>query len=131
MTPTGTPPSDLRHSGRVFAFTMMAGFVFVALIGLWREMPGLTRVAQALAVISFVAGLAVPGMLEPVRRGWMKLGEAIGRVTTPILLAIVYYVVLTPTAILRRAFARSRPPADSHWQPRAPLPDKSRLERQF
>ena len=110
---------------------MMAGFVFVALIGLWRGMPALTRVAQALAVISFIAGLAVPGKLEPVRRGWMKLGEAIGRVTTPILLAIVYYVVLTPTGVLRRAFAGRRPPADSYWRPRAPLPDKARLERQF
>ncbi|MCR4340204.1 MAG: SxtJ family membrane protein [Gemmatimonadaceae bacterium] len=130
MTPTALP-GDLRHSGRVFAFTMLAGFVFVALIGLWRGMPTLTRVAQALAVISFVAGLAVPGRLEPVRRGWMKLGEAIGRATTPILLAIVYYVVLTPTGILRRVFAGRRPPAESYWHPRAPLPDKARLERQF
>ncbi len=131
MTPAAMPTGDLRRSGRVFAFTMMAGFVFVALIGFWREMPGLTKGALALAVISFVAGLAIPGRLEPVRRGWMKLGEAIGRVTTPVMLAIVYYVVLTPTAILRRAFARRRPPAESYWQPRAPLPDKSRLERQF
>ncbi|MEX0908581.1 MAG: SxtJ family membrane protein [Gemmatimonadaceae bacterium] len=131
MTPAATPPGDLRRSGRVFAFTMMAGFVFVALIGLWREMPGLVRVAQALAVISFIAGLAVPGKLEPIRRGWMKLGETIGRVTTPVLLAIVYYVVLTPTAILRRAFAGRKQPAESYWQPRAPLPDKSQLERQF
>ena len=110
---------------------MMAGFVFVALIGVWRGMPGLVRAAQALAVISFLAGLLIPGRLEPARRGWMKLGEAIGRVTTPILLAIVYYVVLTPTAILRRASAGRRPPAESYWYPRAPLPGKSRLERQF
>ncbi|MEX1185857.1 MAG: SxtJ family membrane protein [Gemmatimonadaceae bacterium] len=131
MTPATTRPDDLGHTGRVFAFTMTAGFVFVALVSLWRGMPALTGVALALAVISFVAGLAVPGRLEPVRRGWMKLGEAIGRVTTPILLAIVYYVVLTPTGLLRRAFTGRRAAPDSYWQPRAPLPDKSRLERQF
>lgn len=131
MPPVAAAPGDLKRSGRIFAFTMTAGFVFVALIGLWRGMPGLVRAAQALAVIFFLAGLLFPGRLEPVRRGWMKLGEAIGRVTTPVLLAIVYYVVLTPTAILRRAFAGRQAPAESYWRPRPPLPDKSRLERQF
>jgi hypothetical protein len=131
MTPAAAARDELKHSGRVFAFTMMSGFVFVALIGLWRDLPTLARMAQALAVISFIAGVTFPGRLEPIRRGWMRFGEAIGRVTTPVLMAIVYYAVLTPTGILRRSFTgRSRSP-DSYWRPRTPLPDRSRLERQF
>jgi hypothetical protein len=122
---------DTRHSGRVFAFTLMAGFVFVALIGVWRGIPVLARTAQLLAVASFLAGLLIPGRLEPVRRGWMALGEAIGRVTTPIMLAIVYYLVLTPTGLIRRALVRRPRPAPSYWHQRPPLPPRSKMERQF
>lgn len=131
MPPVPPERDELKHSGRVFAFTMMAGFIFVALVGRWRGLPTLTVTAQALAAISFLAAVLVPRRLEPVRRGWMKLGEAIGLVTTPVLMAIVYYVVLTPTGVLRRALAGRRAPSDSYWHPRQPLPDKARLERQF
>ena len=122
---------DTKHSGRVFAFTLMAGFMFVALVGVWRDIFVLTRAATFLAIASFLAGLLVPGRLEPVRRGWMAFGEAIGRVTTPIMLGVVYYLVLTPTGLIRRALVRRPRPAPSYWHQRPPLPPKSRMERQF
>lgn len=122
---------DMKHSGRVFAFTLMAGFVFVALVGVWRDISVLTRAGQLLAAASFLAGLLIPGRLEPVRRGWMALGEAIGRVTTPIMLGIVYYLVLTPTGLIRRALVRRPVSSASYWHARQPLPPKSKMERQF
>lgn len=119
------------HSGRVFAFTMMAGFVFVALIGAWKDVGFLVRGGQILAVVSFLAGVLVPRHLEPVRRGWMAFGEAIGRVTTPIMMAVVYYLVITPTGLIRRMVTKRRDLAASRWHQRPPLPPKSRMERQF
>ncbi len=129
-----SPFVDLdRHnqSGRVFAFTLAGGFTFVALIGTWRGLPLLTTVALALAALSVLAGLLVPGRLEPVRRGWMAFGEAIGRITTPVMMAIVYYLVLTPTGLIRRLVVRRPGNSASYWHTRPPLPPKSRLERQF
>ena len=119
------------HSGRVFAFTMMAGFIFIALVGAWKDVGFLVRGGQVMAVVSFLAGVLVPRHLEPVRRGWMAFGDAIGRVTTPIMMAIVYYAVLTPTGLIRRLFSKRPGPAASYWQQRPPLPPKSRMERQF
>jgi saxitoxin biosynthesis operon SxtJ-like protein len=127
----GADMKDTGRSGRVFAFTMLAGFVFLALVGVWRDIPVLTRTALLLALASLLAGLLIPGRLEPVRRGWMALGEAIGRVTTPVMLTIVYYLVLTPTGLIRRALARRPRAAPSYWHARPPLPPKSRMERQF
>lgn len=123
--------TDTRHSGRVFAFTLAAGFLFVALVGAWRDIAVLTSSGLALGVASFLAGLLIPGRLEPVRRGWMALGEAIGRVTTPIMLAIVYYLVLTPTGLIRRALVKRPRSATSYWHARPPLPPRSKMERQF
>lgn len=125
------PRAGTKHSGRVFAFTLMAGFIFVALVGAWKDLATLARAGQLLAVVSFLAGVLIPGRLEPARRAWMSLGEAIGRVTTPVMMAIVYFLVLTPTGLLRRALAKRPPSNASYWHPRPPLPPKSRLERQF
>ena len=49
-----------------------------------------------------IAGLAIPTMLTPVERGWMALAHAISKVTTPIVMGIIYLVVLTPVGLLRR-----------------------------
>src|SRR5687767_3864269 len=100
MTRHGAAPGFTKHSGRVFAFTLTAGFAFVALIGAWRDIPLLARAGQILGAASFLAGLLIPGKLEPVRRAWMSFGEAIGRVTTPVMMAVVYFLVLTPIGLV-------------------------------
>lgn len=125
------PRAGTKRSGRVFAFTLMAGFIFVALVGAWKDSPMVTRAGQLLAVVSFLAGVLIPGRLEPARRGWMAIGEAIGRVTTPVMITIVYYLVLTPTGLIRRALVKRPRSHASRWHPRPPLPPKSRMERQF
>jgi hypothetical protein len=61
----------------------------------------------------------------------MKLGEAIGALTTPVLMAALYYLVVTPMAMLRRLRNRPRPMKASRWHQRAPLPPASHMERQF
>lgn len=120
-----------RSEGRVFALTLAGGFLFVSLLAYWREADTVANVAASLAGISLLAALVVPGRLEPVRLAWMKLGEVIGRVTTPILMAIVYFVVVTPIGLVRRAFTPRRTTSDSEWHRRPPLPPRERLERQF
>lgn len=119
------------REGRTFALTLAVGFLFVALLMYRKHLYVSCVAALALSTISLLAGLLVPRRLQPVRRAWMKLGEVIGLVTTPILMAIVYYLILTPVAILKRLITRRRPVRDSHWHQRPPLPPPARMERQF
>jgi hypothetical protein len=122
---------QLRRSGRVFAFTLMGGFMLVAAVGYWRGSRAVQVLAQVLAIIAFAAGILIPERLEPVRKAWMKVGETIGHVTTPVFLAVVYYGVLTPTGLVRRIAARRRATRESAWHERPPLPRSERMERQF
>lgn len=115
----------------MFALTLTGGFLFLAGVGLWRDADILVRVSLALAVISLLAALLVPGHLGPVNRAWMKIGEAMGRVTTPVLMALIYYLVVTPIALTRRLVSRRQASRDSNWHRRPPLPPPSRMERQF
>ena len=119
------------REGRVFALTLTGGFLFLAAVGLWRDAEILLAVSLAMAVVSMLAALLVPGRLTRVQKAWMKIGEAIGRVTTPVLMALIYYLVVTPIALMRRAVSRRQPPRVSNWHRRPPLPPPSRMERQF
>lgn len=121
-----------KEEGRRFALTLTAGFLFVAALAYWKGTHSLAGVSATLAVISFFGAALVPGRLEPVRKAWMHLGEAIGKVTTPVLLAIVYYGLVTPIGLMRRLVrGLHRSSAEHGWYHRPPLPPRERLERQF
>lgn len=132
------PTRLTRREGMKFAFTLGAAFsVLSALLAFRHRTPG-AEVAFALGVLLLLLGVLVPTRLGPVERGWMALGHAIGRVTGPIALAIIYYVALTPIGYLRRTFGRSplarNPDSPTCWIPRAPRDADERhraLERQF
>src|SRR4051812_12337120 len=73
-----------------FGLIMAAAFGIVALFRARNH--GLDRVTIAwVAVASFflLTGLAVPRILEPVYRSWMKLAEVLGWINTRILLVVV------------------------------------------
>ena len=103
-----------------------------------RRLENVADVTGALAAILAAAGLLVPSRLEPVERGWMHMAHAISKVTTPIFMAIVYFVVLTPAGWIRRTFGSNplRHGADSGtcWvtrEQRDPAALRRRMERQF
>ena len=49
-------------------------------------------------------GLAAPGTLRPVYRGWMRFGLLLNRITTPLILGIVFFAVIAPMGGIRRIF---------------------------
>jgi hypothetical protein len=70
-----------------------------------------------LLLLSFVA----PAIVRPIADGWAFIGKTIGRITTPILLVIVFVVVVTPLGLLLRLFGsdplrlKRDPKAASYW----------------
>jgi hypothetical protein len=96
----------------------------------------------ALALYIAAAGAAVFAALRPqaLRRPYVVLcilGYPIGLVVSWVMLAVVFYLVLTPIALLRRwrtgdplgrEFDRA---ASSYWTRRAAAPAKSRYFRQW
>jgi hypothetical protein len=119
------------REGRIFALTLAGGFLFLALFAYWRDGEPVAVVAASLSAISLFAAVFIPSRLGPIERAWMKLGAAIGYVTTPILMAGVYYLVLTPIAVARRITKRRHSLEHSHWHRRVPSPPPARMERQF
>lgn len=55
-------------------------------------------------------GLAAPTTLRPVYRGWMRFGSVMSRITTPLILGIIFYLVITPVAVFFRITGRNAMP---------------------
>lgn len=92
--------------GRRFAFPVGTAFLVLSGILFWREKEIAFQIAGAAGVILYLAGAVMPGRLGPLYRRWMALALLISRVTTPIFMAIVYFLVLTPTGLLMRLLGR-------------------------
>jgi hypothetical protein len=122
--------NEIRE-GRIFALTVAGGFLAVALLAMLRGRHRVEDATLVLSAIGVLAALLIPGRLGPARRAWMKLGEGIGYVTTPVIMAVLYYVVVTPIAFMKRLAKQRRPATESSWHQRPPLPPRERMERQF
>lgn len=57
------------------------------------------------AVLAAWAAIA-PSTLRPVYTGWMRLGMLLGKVTTPIIMTLVFVITIVPMALVLRIFRR-------------------------
>ncbi len=57
------------------------------------------------AVLGLWAVLA-PATLKPVYRLWMRLGLLLSRVTTPLIMGLVFFVIILPAGLLMRLFGK-------------------------
>ncbi len=107
--------------GRRFAFPVGTAFFALAGILWWRAHLTPMWVMVGLGGSLWILGAAIPGKLGPVYSGWMKMALAISKVTTPIFLGVVYFLVLTPTGLIMRLLGRKpirhEPSDGSFWQP--------------
>lgn len=106
---------------------MQVGIAFLLLgsLLLWRDRTVPSAIAGSIGAFLLVGGFVRPVALGPVYRRWMALALLISKVTTPILMSVVYFLVLTPTGILMRVFGRNpivhtADEHDSYWVRREP-----------
>ena len=110
------------------------------LIGCWPLIRGeaIRLWAFILAACFLVAALAWPQSLARLNRWWTRLGILLGGVVSPVALAIVYYLAVVPTGVIKRSFAKDSmglrfdSSASSYWIVRDPKasPDES-MTNQF
>lgn len=117
-------------------FGLLVGGIFL-LLGVWwlyrgrfGTLAGVPAVAGALLMLG---GLLRPTALRGPYRLWMGLAEALSVVTTNILLAVVYFGIVTPLGWLRRLLGgdplrRRQSPAASYW---FPYSDRQRDPRHY
>ena len=83
-------------------------FVFFLLIGLWPLLNGEAIRVWSISVSLFflILGIFNSRLLIPLKILWIKLGEILGRFVSPIVMAIIYFIILTPTGLFMRLIGK-------------------------
>lgn len=124
-------------SDRSFGLTFAAVFAIVAVLPLFHH-GHLRWWALAVSGCFAVAALARPALLAPGNRLWSRFGEALHAITNPLLLGLVFYLAITPTALIFRMLGRNLldlkadPDIGSYWIDRKPPgPDPKTMVQPF
>jgi hypothetical protein len=115
------------RAARGFALVLAIALLAVAAwLLLRRDAATAAAAAAGVALALAAAGLLRPAALRPLHRGWTALGLALGWFASRLVLAALFYGVVTPLGLLRRATrGRARPaPAATYWTRRAPRPPR-------
>lgn len=124
-------------SDRVFGLIFGTVFTIIATYPLLTD--GVMRLwSLIVAGIFLLLALVIPSALAPANRLWMKFGELLHRILSPIALGFVFYVAVLPTGLLLRLFGkdplrlRLDSSAESYWIKREPPgPAAKSLNNQF
>jgi hypothetical protein len=128
-------PFTLRQA-RKSALVVAAVF---ALLGGWQLYRARPTVAITFGVLAAILVLcsAIPPAAMVFHRAWMTLAGVLGYVNSRILLAIIFYLILSPLGVIKRVFGsdlldRRSGKAPSYWRQRtATRQTREGFERAF
>ncbi len=94
-----------KSSNRSFGILFFLVFLGFGLWPLTKEMsPNVYLII--ISVIFLTLGLLNSKLLSPLNEIWIKFGEILGRIIAPLIMALVYFLILTPISLLLRAFGK-------------------------
>ena len=111
-------------------------FVVFLLIGLYPLLKGdnIRIWSLILAIIFIVLGLVNSKLLSPINLLWFKFGILLGRFISPIVMGIIFFLVVTPTAFILRLFGKDVLNLKKNNEPTYWIENKdksSRMKNQF
>ena len=83
-------------------------FIVFLIIGLWPLKNGdnLNIYFIAISITFLILGLINSKLLSPLNKIWIKLGEVLGIIISPIVMFLVYFIILTPVSLIVRLFGK-------------------------
>ena len=83
-------------------------FIVFLIFGVWPLKNGenLNYYFIIFSGIFLLLGLLNSKLLSPLNKIWIKFGEILGIIIAPIIMALVYFVILTPVSLVVRVFGK-------------------------
>ena len=133
MTSSSTNVKQIR----IFGLIAFLFFGCLSALGILTEKPLPTYVFGFLSMLG-IGFIVFPRRLKVIYDAWLKIAHGIGRTITFLALVSVYYVIITPTALLKRVFGGRPIPlkpdsnASSYWVTRSePAQPQNRFLKRY
>ena len=56
------------------------------------------------SLLFLIISFTFPKFLSPLKEGWIKFGEILGKFISPIVMMMVYFLIIFPTSLILRIF---------------------------
>ena len=109
-----------KENNKSFGILFFIIFLLIALWPLINSQP-IRLWALGIASIFLVLGIINSKILTPVKKSWIKFGEILGLIIAPMVMALVYFIFLTPISLILRLFGKDllgikvNKKIDSYW----------------
>ena len=92
-------------SNRSFGIVFFVVFLFIALYPLSYS-GEIIKWSLVISLIFLLLGLVNSKILTPLNKTWFKFGIFLGNIISPIIMAIVFFLVVTPVGLIMRALGK-------------------------
>ena len=92
-------------SNKSFGLLFFVVFLIIALWPLQYE-NDIRWWSLVLSIIFFILGILNSKFLTPLNKLWFKLGILLGTIVAPIVMAMIYFLIVTPIGILLRLLGK-------------------------
>ena len=92
-------------SNRSFGIVFFIFFLFVALYPLFNN-EDLKLWSLIISIIFLILGLLNSKVLTPLNRIWFKFGIILGKIVSPFVMGIIYFLIVTPIGLIMRLFRK-------------------------
>ena len=121
-------------SNRSFGIVFFIVFILLAIYPLINQ--GEVRIWSLIVSFLFLfLGLLNSKILTPLNKLWFKFGILLGKIISPIIMGIIYFLVVTPIGLLMRLFGKDvlnlklNKNESSYWVEK--VGPKSKMKNQF
>ncbi len=120
-------------SNKSFGIVFFIFFLIVATYPIFFD-GNLRTWSLIVSIIFLILGLMNSRILTPLNLLWFKLGMFLGRLISPIVMLLVFFLTVTPTGLIMRLFNKDllnlkRKKTNSYWIKRDS--SKSNMKNQF
>ena len=92
-------------SNRSFGIVFFVVFLLISLYPLLNE-ENIRIWSLIISFIFLVLGIFNSKILSPLNKVWFKFGILLGKVISPVVMGLVFFLVVTPTGILMKIFRK-------------------------
>ena len=92
-------------SNKSFGIVFFIVFLLIAIYPLINN--GELRIwSLVVAIIFFILGLINSKVLTPLNKLWFRFGLLLGKIVSPLIMGIIFFFVVTPTAFIMRIIGK-------------------------
>ncbi len=114
---------NLPPNNRDFGILFFVVFALLAVHAIYNGKLLFSLIFIAISMVTALITAITPNLLTPFKKIWMKLGELMGKVTSPIALGVIFFILLSPVGLITRFFGRDvlhlkKEKSSSYWKER-------------